>query len=204
MKIKLPNVTLFGIDGYNPEGLIYAANHCIYLIDFGSVNIITENVPFNTKQGYSRYCLEEMAGQINTSHTLVIQADGFVQNADSWNDDWLNYDYIGATWDWKNENIVGNGGFSLRSKKLLDILAKVDYSKLDYHPEDEVICHNLRKWLENEFDIKFAPVEVAKKFSIEGFGLKPELARYNNEFGFHGHSVYGLKKQPLIKKTWRY
>ena len=62
---------------------------------------------------------------IDTDFCLIIQGDGFVIHPENWTDEFLKYDYIGAPW----RNLahysfirVGNGGFSLRSKKLLKIL----------------------------------------------------------------------------------
>lgn len=194
--INLPSLTLFAIDSHDPAGITRAAEICQREINFGAVTIITDDLftkggtTAQRREDYSRFCIQDMAKYVKTSHALTIHSDGYIQNPQAWDNDWLKYDYIGANWDWLNEHSVGNGGFSLRSKKLLDILARTELT--NFHPEDEVICVHLRPWLEKEFQIKFAPVEVAKKFSIEGYGLKPDLCWYNGEFGFHGKSVSGL------------
>ena len=60
---------------------------------------------------------------INTDFCLVVQYDGKVSDPDLWNDDFLNYDYIGAAW---TDGYVGNGGFTLRSKKLYDALVDMN------------------------------------------------------------------------------
>ena len=56
---------------------------------------------------------------------LIIQHDGFILNHKAWDNEFLNYDYIGAPVYWMGNKLieVGNGGFSLRSKKLLKIIA---------------------------------------------------------------------------------
>ena len=35
---------------------------------------------------------------INSEHVLVIQDDGHIVNPDIWDDNFLDYDYIGAPW----------------------------------------------------------------------------------------------------------
>lgn len=192
MKLQLPNVTLFGIDAHDPKGLEYAAEVCLSKVDFGAVKIITDHNYYRGRVGYSRFCIEKMNEFVQTDYVLIIHPDGYIQNESAWDDNWLKYDYIGAVWDWYNKNLVGNGGFSLRSKKLLNILSNLDVSDIDVHPEDDFICRKIRNWLELEYDIKFAPVEVAKLFSIEGYGLKPTYNVYRGEFGFHGRCVSNL------------
>lgn len=200
--IHLPSVTLFGIDAHDPEGLLRAAEICQRVIKFGAVEMITERL-FSGREAYSRFCIERMNEYVNTSHVLIIHADGYVAKPEAWNAKWLQYDYIGGVWDWYNEYQVGNGGFSLRSKKLLQILSSLDLTGIDPHPEDDVICRQLRPWLEKKCGIRFAPVEVAKKFSIEGYGLRSDLCRYKGEFGFHGYDVRGLPIPPIRKHQVR-
>lgn len=194
--INLPNVHLFGIDSHDPEGLLRAAEICQRGIKFGAVTMITDDLftkggtAAKRREDYSRFCIQDMAKHIKKSHALIIHPDGFIQNPKAWDNSWLEYDYIGAPWVFYKEHMVGNGGFSLRSKRLLDILARTELT--NFHPEDSVICRDLRPWLEKKFNIRFAPVEVAKLFSIEGYGVDPNLNRYDGEFGFHGHHVRGL------------
>lgn len=194
-RIHLPNVTLFGIDSHDVAGIARAAEISQRNVQFGAVNIITADR--FTKGGnsdvrrrdYSRFMLKQLAGEFSTSHVLTIHADGYVMNPAAWRNEWLQYDYIGAPWDWYKENNVGNGGFSLRSKKLCDILATQDIDESLMHPEDHHICRTFRRSLEEDFGIKFAPIEVAKQFSREGYGLPHELNLYDGEFGFHSYHV---------------
>jgi hypothetical protein len=116
----------------------------------------------------------------------------------------MQYDYIGASWPHCDPGEdVGNGGFCLRSKKLYQaieiIRPKVDYFSLHQEfdwmhsftdrfghrsvPEDYVICTLYRKRLIDEFDIRFAPTELANQFSVELNFDTPWLGR---SFGFHG------------------
>lgn len=145
-----------------------------------------------------------MVNYIDTSHVLIIHADGYIQNPSAWDNDWLQYDYIGARWQYHDGYAVGNGGFSLRSRKLLEIISKLNLN--NFHPEDCIISRQLRPMLEQQYGIKFAPVEVADKFSIEAYGdimtdsngIKAN--RYCGQFGFHGYYVEGLPEPPVKRQ----
>lgn len=197
IELSLPTVTLFGIDAHDPVGLQRAAEICTRSVAFGDVQIITERL-FQGREGYSRFCIEKMASYINTSHVLIIHPDGYIQNPAAWRDEWLTYDYCGACWQYHDGKNVGNGGFSLRSKKLLDILATLDLEGLDVRIEDDFICRQIRPWLEREHGIKFATEDEAKRFSIEAYGCNMvdcagvQANMYSGQFGFHGYHVTGL------------
>lgn len=116
------------------------------------------------------------------THILVFQWDGYLANPNNWTDEFLEYDYIGAPWYWEKERQVGNGGFSLRSIKLLNALSEL-HRIIPFNfsnPEDVTICRDYRELLETKYDIKFAPIEVAKRFSFET-GVADV-----DPFGFHG------------------
>ena len=73
---------------------------------------------------------------------------------------------------------VGNGGFSLRSKQLLELTSGPKFVYKEKN-EDELICHVNRDYLVSN-GIKFAPEELARYFSYER-----ELSNIET-FGFHG------------------
>lgn len=185
--LSLPQVTLFGADGKDTARLRLAAHISEENIQFGAVYLIGKDSPWelNSIEAYSEFMIKYLDQVIHTSHALVIQHDGYVLNWEAWKDEWLEYDYIGAPWWYKDGKNVGNGGFSLRSKKLIRILA-IDPKIELTHPEDHHICRTYRPYLEKEYGIKFAPEEVAKEFSIEGW--KGDR-NYKGQFGFHGHAV---------------
>jgi hypothetical protein len=133
--------------------------------------------PIKTTKDYSHFLLTGLRQYVSGTHVLVIQWDSFIIHPELWTDDFLKYDYIGAVWPHHPETPVGNGGFSLRSTKLLDALASPNIPKR--HPEDFCICIDNRGRLENEFGIRFAPTEVAEKFAVERSAWHPA-------FGFHG------------------
>jgi len=131
----------------------------------------------------NRIMLKDVAEHVNTAHALYVQWDGMALNKDLWQDEFLDYDYIGAVWPWEKEGTnIGNGGFSLRSKRLLDA-CQDESIKLDFEnptlAEDGVIGVKKRPYLETEYGIKYATTEIAKKFSYE-------LGVHEPSFGFHG------------------
>jgi len=134
---------------------------------------------------YNKIILVELGKFLKTEYALIIQYDGFVINAKEFSDFFLKFDYIGAPWPAGmvagKEATVGNGGFSLRSKKIINSLIKYE-NIIDFNvPEDVLICRYLRQILEENDDINFAPVEVARFFSKEF-----EVFEKYNTFGFHG------------------
>jgi hypothetical protein len=131
----------------------------------------------------------------------VVQHDGYVLNGGAWTDDFLKYDYIGAPWG--GVNLVGNGGFSLRSRRLLEACSRMDGEP---HPEDDFICRRHRKDLEN-LGMRFAPKELADRFAVEGasfvwrdYAWNSDGRYWSNQFGFHSYltPLSNLKDRPLI------
>ena len=182
--LQLPDVTLIGIDT-DPARLAGPLEESTRHIEFGSVCIISD-VPIRSIKEYSRWVCTELYKHVATSHLLIFQWDGYVKNWRDWDAAWLSYDYIGATWAHTDGMNVGNGGFSLRSRRLMEIVA-TDPAITEYHPEDQRICRHYRPYLESTHAIAFAPETVARRFSIEGY--KQGNRRYTTEFGFHGTRV---------------
>jgi len=131
---------------------------------------------------YSYFCLKELPKYIETDFCLVVQHDGFIINPDMWSDRFMEYDYIGAPWPDNFVNRVGNGGFSLRSKKFLQACLDIFENEDILEHEDLLAC----VYRYEEFSkrgVKFAPVDLAIEFSIEH--IVPELKSMKS-FGFHG------------------
>lgn len=144
-----------------------------------------------SQKDYNRFCVQDILNYINTEFVLIFQTDGFILNPHLWEDDFLKYDYIGAPWPDNINSRVGNGGFSLRSKKFLEATSKLEYidgiglSGGEFTPEDYLICrYNYNYLIKN--NIIFAPIELAIKFSFEQD--IPEFPNWNHNmsFGFHG------------------
>ena len=212
--LSLPDVTLIAVSSVELDETLLALSISSHEIEFGEIKFLTSQsiVPANSKikaeliprldiWGYSKFVLQDLNRYVNTSHCLLIQADGFVLNPSRWQNQFLEYDYIGAPWPEKltlrpskkildmKKNQVGNGGFSLRSKKLLEETAKIDFDALTFpsFSEDLVIGYFLLDQMLN-VGIRFPAPELAAQFSVES----PEAAYGQNpdtSFGFHGKEI---------------
>lgn len=135
--------------------------------------------PLASREAYSQFILKSLVDYIDTPHVLLIQWDGFVVNREAWRDAFLACDYIGAKWFWHDGAMsVGNGGFSLRSRKLLRALQ--DPRIVLSGAEDETICRTFRPLLEQEYSIVFGSQTIADAFAFE------TAYPIGKPFGFHG------------------
>lgn len=142
-----------------------------------SVNIAA----IKSRAAYSRFMLKSLASHIETDYALIVQWDGFVIHENAFADEFWNYDYIGAKWPHKTGDFrVGNGGFSLRSKRLLEALRDEAIEYREDENEDEAICIRYREFLESKHGITFANERVADRFA---FDVARPLGR---TLGFHG------------------
>ncbi|MDY4479470.1 MAG: DUF5672 family protein [[Pasteurella] aerogenes] len=164
---------------------------------------------------YNLFILYALGDLIETDFALVVQNDGFVVNGNNWKDEFFDYDFIGAPLhcmfeylkdgslkQYHNEqcnpfykNMPAhffegqNGGFSLRSQRLLKLLRELNIKiqfpipeplskgeniSLNYtsksHNEDIVLTILIRKQL-SENNIKFAPPEISTYFACESAGI---------------------------------
>lgn len=193
MQPDLSDVTLVAVSSVALEATVAALESSLKRASFRQTVLLSDSPPprqanaaiewrqippIRSRTDYSRFMLRHLADHIETSHALCVQWDGFVLNGDAWDPQFLEFDYIGAVWphfdDGKN---VGNGGFSLRSKRLLDACGDLPFD--GSCQEDIVISRLFRQHLQ-ERGIRFAPEEVARRFSYER--TKPT----GREFGFHG------------------
>lgn len=156
-------------------------------IDLKIEGVDTIVIPkINSKEEYSRFCIKELYKYFDTDFVMVIQHDGFVICGEAWDDEFYNYDFIGAPWLYpdKDRN-VGNGGASLRSYKLQKILGEDDFIEI-IEPEDEICGRLYRRYLEKKYSIKYPSEDIADKFSFE---LRTPIQK---TFAFHGrfHEPY--------------
>lgn len=183
--MKLKDVTIVCVDSVNTFRALNALERCLTYFDFGGELFIQQDragAGIYCIERYSEFMIKELPYFIKTDFALIVQFDGFIVNPKAWTDEFLKYDYIGAPW-WYDELNVGNGGFSLRSRKFMEACSKFDYGKKP-HPEDDVICRQFRNDFES-MGFKWAPENVASKFSWEGNVKYPN---YNGAFGFHGRN----------------
>jgi hypothetical protein len=188
-RLNLPDVTLCAVTSVAIPETVRALERSMAQVEFGAVLLLShERVghdriewrqidPVRSQEEYSEFLLRRLAEHIQTPHVLVSQWDSWVIDAERWDPGFLDYDYIGATWpQFDDGHEVGNGGFSLRSRRLLDLTAAPDFP--GHHPEDVSICRTYRELLEGR-GIRFAPTSVAERFSFE-------RGRQIKSFGFHG------------------
>lgn len=197
----LKNVCLICCDTYNYGSAVSAIKKSLEQIQFERVFFLTDipikvegievvQIPtIRSKREYSEFIIKELYKYIPTDYFCLIQADGYIIDGDQWDDRYFGYDYIGASWIFDSDRQVGNGGSSFRSKKLHKILAEDNLIDV-LHPEDHSICIVYKFYLEEKYGIKFAPVELADKYSYE---LKCPVAP---TFSFHGN--FHPKFQPTV------
>jgi hypothetical protein len=190
--LHLDQVTLLCIENRAPNLALFAIRESTKRIKFKKIVLVTDlekkidvsdevclfQAPkIKSTKDYSEFVLSDISQLIEGSHVLIIQWDSLIINPDLWDENFLNFDYIGAPWPHHPDTPVGNGGFSLRSVKLIKALQNKDIVK--FHPEDQAICINNKEILEYKYGIRFAPIKTANKFAIE-------RGPWRKSFGFHG------------------
>lgn len=177
---------------------------------------------------YNFFMLFSLGQLIDTDFALVVQNDGWVIDGSCWRDEFFEYDFIGAHYpscvEVKDGKLIRhiqdpefwfehyeqlppnifdhqNGGFSLRSRKLLNAprelglsvdvkapepiqppKAKLEWKAID-HFEDVYLTALKRTELE-AYGLKFAPWQVATKFSID-------YAKLHQRFGLDAYNTLG-------------
>lgn len=188
--LSLEGVSLLAIDSVYLDRTVGAIEQCMRQARFANVLLLTHErralpagvtrVPIpriTSHQDYSQFLIWDLPvyRPLLAAHVLIVQHDGYIVHPEAWDARFLEYDYIGAPWPGGG---VGNGGFSLRSRRLLDALAEIRESLTAPHPEDYAIAVTYRPALE-ALGVRFAPTDLARRFSVEN---EP----YAGSFGFHG------------------
>jgi hypothetical protein len=193
-RLQLPTVTLCSAASINVAATLEALRasldrvefaECLFFTDLPAEEVTDPRIRvvpitrISSSRAYSRFILEDLAIHIATPHVLVIQWDGFVTDPAAWREEFLHFDYIGAVWpQFGDGDQVGNGGFSLRSRRLLEACRDAAFQA--GHPEDVAICRTNRRMLEERHAIHFARPDTAGCFSFE------RLPPAGPTFGFHG------------------
>lgn len=206
---KLDRITLVAIDTFFYGEAISSLRKSLNKVQPAKTLFLTDikaynpNLPFEIikiekldgKKGYSKFCIKELDKYFDTDFVLVTQHDSWVLDDNAWDDRFYDYDYIGASWIESDGYNVGNGGFSLRSKKLQHILATDGFIQSNHSAEDVTICRIYRPYLEEKYGIKFAPEEIADKFSYE---LREPV---QSTFGFHSNFHKPYRETVVVKRT---
>jgi hypothetical protein len=196
--LPLPGVVVVCVDTRLPKLALRALEHCLRHVQPAAAVLFTdpawagvlptgitrqpavvESVP-----AYSAFMQRGLHDPVRrlapgATHVLVVQWDGYVVDPRAWEQQLLACDYIGASWhDVAGDAGVGNGGFSLRSMRLLQALQESGLAA--HHPEDLCICREHRAVLQQRYGIRFAPRSLAERFAFE----RTEPTKPT--FGFHG------------------
>jgi hypothetical protein len=204
MKLQLTDITLlvFHVAGkpFPVEGL----EKCIEVADFGEVLMLTgedfnhpdikvKKIPkIGTMDDYSLFFIRELNRCFDTKFCMTAHHDGFIINPESWTDEFLNYDYIGAPWkfngprfrDNKGQSAIGNGGFSLRSKKICEYVSQNYFFIND---NEDKYYSNCLECVKPDF-IKYPPVNLALQFAQETL-----LDKNIKPLGFHNFKTPGCE-----------
>ena len=137
------------------------------LIQSGKIILTLMHVVYSKSQTNQLLTDAKFWKRVRGEKILFFQIDSVMcSNSPHKVSDFLQYDYVGAPWNtswfsFSKVDLVGNGGFSLRSRsKLLTLLALVPYNPR--LPEDVWYSQNLRR-----VNGSIAPVNVAKTFAVE-------------------------------------
>ena len=190
-KLQLPDVTLVAVDTVAHRLTALSVEECLRRAEFKAAYVFSDDeaarvvgarmIPAGTFDGRRawEFFWRVVPDYVLGSHVLVVQWDSWILNPATWTSDFLRHDYIGAPWWYGDECDVGNGGFSLRSLRLMNFLRDNAAEFPIGHPEDDAICRRYGLRLK-ALGFKFAPVELARRFSVE------RSMRWLSPFGFHG------------------
>ena len=205
-KIRLPQVTLLI---YNPEKdpdlSARILNHVCNGIEFGAVVHLAGRKPAvahpgewrqvpsaNLAQG-QRFQALELNQYFSTPFLMHIETDGFPVNFHLWDPAFLGYDYIGAPWQPRGletgANRVGNGGCSLQSKKFRNFVDAHAGRYREGTLSDVFFCQELAPQA-RAAEIRFAPLELALRFSMENRIAEFPRWKPSQSFAFHGRFSY--------------
>jgi hypothetical protein len=212
--LSLPEVTLVCVDTAYPELALRAVRHCMQQINFGAAVLVTcsdhhlTDLPagltvvtddtVRSVADYSRFIIRDLLPHVKTSHCLVVQWDGFVVSTSSWEPRFLEFDYIGHVIpSFPRGHRVGNGGFSLRSRRLLEALQDPDITEL--HPEDRHVSCTYRDMLEQRYGIRYADEATAQRFSAERRFSGDRMQTFT--FGLHGiQGMYWFMPEEMFRR----
>lgn len=212
-RLQLPQVALTMFDGAGDPRAIRAVEQATAGIDFGEVLYLSPVRPTSLRCDYRfvqiprfdyaaamRFQARTMGEFCRHDFQLSIEWDGYPHRPDLWEDGFLDWDYIGAPWPpslvpGATRSVVGNGGCVLRSRRFIEALRDAP----DHNDEsgDVYWCQNAEVLATvAKKGCRFAPVDVALRFSFES--TLPEFPVWSprQSFGFHGR--YWVQMGPGI------
>ena len=212
--INLPDVTLVCTTSIRIPEHLRAIKVCCKNINFGDIVFISHEKPENLPDEirFERYpyikgimdfnwlMFENVGEFINTSHALFCQDHAHVLNHNLWRDEWLKFDYLGSPWaivedayltDAGERIRVGNGGWSLRSRLLMNLpkkhKIKLTHREYFWNEDGNICVYHRDRFL--DLGVKYGTLEESVIFGYEN--PIPEN-NYGNlkTFGYHRNLPY--------------
>lgn len=213
--LSLPDVTLIATTSIDIEDTIKAMQICMSKVNFGAAVFVSHekpvNLPDNIQYAYfpkienimdfNHLMWENLHEFFDTSHCLTVQNHAYILDENQWDDEWLDYDWIGSPWKTVENSYltdsgrrirVGNGGWSLRSHNICEIPYKnnlVLQQRQGYFNEDGNYCVYYADFFES-LGINFAPINIASIFGYETPMIENNFGN-NKYFGFHRNKPIG-------------
>lgn len=189
--LNLKNTTLLFVETRAHEITKRVIADCLLKADFGEVLIFTDkpellpvpgaryvSVPdFPNKKLAGEFYYGKAMAWVETDYALMLEWDAGIFDATKWRPEFFDYDYIGAPWQTTDQLKVGNGGFTLMSKKLGHFACE----NLARFPVDTDwnFCRIQRRHYEDA-GFKWPSAQLASFFAWE-------LGQRNAQhFGYHG------------------
>lgn len=155
----------------------------------------TRVVECGSREEFNDRFVKRACDDFGSDFVLLVESDASVANPSAWSDEFLEYDYVGAPWTtgmkWhrslartlnerEEDVLVGNSGFSLRSRRFCEACRSLgaSYDSGKDGNCDTYVCMKMAAGLRG-MGIRFAPVGVAERFSVENGRA------YGGQFGVH-------------------
>jgi len=212
--------------GNNWGHIIYCSNKnyfhvktiCVEISDEIEIRILAES--FKTIDDYNKLLMSvEFWESLNCEKVLIYQTDTFIIN--DFNNEFLKFDYIGATFGYaehvksirkrtnlRHISLVGNGGLSLRSTKAMITALKDEEAIYKFQKEEFCNCKDLLA--EDVFFSSYLfnnGFKVANPFEGDEFCInisykhKEEIKIEDNPFALHKPELYFDHKTRLISPS---
>jgi hypothetical protein len=210
MRLDLQNITAVCMQGHGPEWGEYrnmmvrvkkSLTYMVKYFNFHKIIFIScedpqiEGIRFVHTEpisyfDYNKWCLHDLSDYVTTEFGLLFQDDGYPLNPEMWRDEFMEYDYVGAPIKLPSnipykEELIGGGGFTLRSKRLMEFTKTIQYPDQygQYPNEDTTIAVTYRDEM-LEKGIKICPHYIARYFVIQN--AIDDNHTILNTFGYHG------------------
>lgn len=219
--LELPDVTLVLIETREHDLAELALRDCERKVVFGDVLVFTDRVSqfqradrrvipvpdWDKKIGWSKCFWMDVPLHVRTSHALCIQWDSWVVDTGAWQDEFLQYDFVGAPWWYQDGLNVGNGGFCLRSARMMRYIRKNRSSyPVVTDLDDDLFCRRYRPGLQAA-GFEWAPEPIAQAFAFEIVRPNKEQrhfgfhAVYNFNYGCEGDEERALERARIMRKS---